>query len=210
MKYICKTTEPENFRLWKNRNKGANWDDFSKTSEHGELRNRLIEEQQRMCCYCEVLIKLEDSHIEHLKPKGNPSYRKEMFLYENLLASCQFKDSCGVKKFGWYEPDMVSPLNENCSGRFTYTSDGSIIPSDKNDIWAEKTIEKLGLNCRRLRDRRMSIIRGLDNNGKGPDSAYLKAVIKEILEGKNSWSFGFYTVVIYLAAAYDIVMESEG
>ena len=204
MKYILKMREPENFHRWKTRNKGANWNDFSGTSEHGELRNRLIEEQQRMCCYCEVMILSENSHVEHLKPKGNPSYRKDMFLYANLLASCQYKDSCGVKKANLYEPYMVSPLNENCSERFTYTSDGSIIPSDKTDKWAEKTIEKLGLNCRRLKDRRMSIIKGLDNGGKGPDTTYLKAVVKETLEGKNSWTFGFYTVVLYLAEVYDI------
>ncbi|MCP4105659.1 MAG: hypothetical protein GY749_09000 [Desulfobacteraceae bacterium] len=73
---------------------------------------------------------------------------------------------------------------------FTYTLDGSIIPSDKKDVWAEKTIEKLGLNCPRLKDRRMSIIKGLDNSGKGPDPTYLKAVIKENLKEEKTWPFG--------------------
>jgi hypothetical protein len=56
----------------------------------------------------------------------------------------------------------------------------------------------------------MSIIRGLDNGGKGPDTTYLKAVVEETLKGKNSWTFGFYTVVIYLAEVYDIPIKSAG
>lgn len=206
MKHISgKLAEPETFRRWKTRNKGANWDDFSKSPEHGKLRQHLIDEQLGMCCYCEVMIVLKDSHIEHLRPKGNPSYRKYMFWYENLLASCQFSDSCGVRKLGWYEPEMVSPMDKNCADRFTYTSDGSIIPSDKQDDWAGKTIEKLGLNCSRLRDRRRSIISGLDNGGRGPDPTYLKSVVRETLEGEEIWPFGFYTVLLYLAEMYDIL-----
>jgi uncharacterized protein (TIGR02646 family) len=206
VKYIRKTTEPENFLRWKNRNRGANWNDFSQTAEHGELRDCLIEEQQGMCCYCEVMISSKDSHIEHLKPKGSPSYRKEMFSYGNLLASCQYKDSCVIRKFNWYEPEMVSPLDENCADRFTYTSDGRIIPSDKQDKWAEETIEKLCLNCPRLKDRRRSIINALDPIGKGPDPTYLKALVKEMLEGKDNWPHGFYTLLLYLAEDYDIVI----
>ncbi len=44
MKYICKTVESEYFRSWISRNKGANWNDFSKTSEHRKLREHLIED----------------------------------------------------------------------------------------------------------------------------------------------------------------------
>jgi len=33
VKYIRKMREPENFHRWKTRNKGANWNDFSGTSE---------------------------------------------------------------------------------------------------------------------------------------------------------------------------------
>jgi len=42
-----------------------------------------------------------------------------MFLYENLLASCNKKDSCGRLKGRWYEAEMVSPLDENCEKRLT-------------------------------------------------------------------------------------------
>ncbi|MDM8551945.1 hypothetical protein QUF72_17810 [Desulfobacterales bacterium HSG2] len=37
-----------------------------------------------------------------------------------------------------------SPLDENSDDRFTYTSDGKIIPSDRKYPWTEKTIEKTG------------------------------------------------------------------
>ena len=202
MKYICKTAEPEAFRRWKTRNKDANkWDDLPIIPERRELRKHLINEQLGMCCYCEMMISLEESHIEHLKPKGNPSYRKDMFSYGNLLASCNGKDSRGNKKQNWYEPEMVSPLDKNCADRFRYNlQNGRITPSDETDTWAETSIEKLGLNCRRLKDRRKSIIMGLENVGE----AYLERVMKNTLEGEKEWPFGFFTVLFYVAESWDI------
>ncbi|MCP4697360.1 MAG: hypothetical protein GY862_10985 [Gammaproteobacteria bacterium] len=99
---------------------------------------------------------------------------------------------------------MVSPLDKNCGDRFTYTLDGKMIASAREDTWAEKTIEKLGLNCPRLKDRRESIIKGLDNGGNGPEPTYLKEFMGITLEGKNEWPFGFYTVLLFLAEMYDI------
>ncbi|MCI5147524.1 MAG: hypothetical protein D3923_18815 [Candidatus Electrothrix sp. AR3] len=79
MKHISKNQEPEGISRWKKRNKGAAWKEFATTSEHRELRASLLAEQLGMCCYCETMIALENSHIEHLKPKS--VYPKDELAY---------------------------------------------------------------------------------------------------------------------------------
>jgi 5-methylcytosine-specific restriction endonuclease McrA len=111
MKHLIKdTTEPDHFSRWKKQNKKAGWNNFSGGSEYGEVKEQLIAEQLGMCCYCEVIISLNDCHIEHLKPKS--IYPQNMFTYDNLLASCNRKESCGHKKGSWYSPAMISPLEQ--------------------------------------------------------------------------------------------------
>jgi uncharacterized protein (TIGR02646 family) len=207
MRHIKKnSTESEKFSRWKKRNKSVDWNGFSGGSAYGELKEQLIAEQVGMCCYCEVVLTRNDCHIEHLKPKS--IYKKEMFSYDNLLASCNRKESCGSKKGAWYPHDnadnMVSPLNASCEQRFTYTLDGRIIPSDEEDAPASETIEQLGLNCSKLKDRRRSIIMALDNGGNGPEPDYLQAVAKGILTRESGWPFGFYTILFFLAEMYEI------
>ncbi len=204
MKYIDKTTpEPDRFIRWKKRNKRAGWNDFSGGSEYREVKEQLIGEQLWMCCYCEVILSLNDCHVEHLKPKS--VYPQNMFAYENLLASCNRKKSCGGKKNNWYDSNMVSPLNEDCQQRFTYTHEGMIIPSDEKDTLALETIEQLGLNCFKLKNQRKSIITAVENVENDPDLVdLLQSSAAGILQKKKDWPFGFYTVLLYLAEEYKI------
>jgi len=190
MKYINKNQLPQDFETWKTKNPRANWNDFSGTNEHSNLRECLISEQNQMCCYCEVKIKNtgSSSHIEHLKDKNN--FPQEIFNYNNLLASCQQTDSCGHKKGTKYFNGFVSPLDPNCKNRFTYTGAGEIIPVDENDTDATRTIEVLGLNCNKLKDRRKSIIKSFENL----DTTTKKMSLSNFLD----WFGEFYTVIEYL------------
>jgi len=190
MKYIQKGQSPNYFDNWKRRNPSANWSNFSGTNEHHKLRDDLISEQNQMCCYCEIMIENngQSSHIEHLKDRNN--FPQETFNYNNLLASCQFTDSCGHKKGTDYFNGFVSPLDSNCKNRFTYTRDGRIIPVDENDTDATKTIEVLGLNCKRLKDRRKGIIKTLEEANK----EYIGMSLSNFLV----WYGGFYTVIEYM------------
>ncbi len=199
MKHIVKGDEPESFQHWKHQNPTANWNDFSGSEVYQELRNRLIEQQEKLCCYCEIALKQNtDAHVEHLKDRQN--YPQEKFDFRNLLASCQHNDCCGHekdrvhKKNRGYFADMVSPLNTDCQLRFTYTDNGKIIPSDEYDTSAQKTIDLLALNCKRLRDQRESIIRTLDYDAV--DSDYLQQSLDNCIE----WYNGFFTVIQYVAA----------
>lgn len=205
MKYICKNIkEPDNFKRWKKRNKVKNWDKFSKEAKpvKDELQSSLIKEQLRMCCYCEEIISPENSHIEHLKPKA--FYKKFEFSYKNLIASCNKKDSCGEKKHGWYAPEMVSPLDENCSARFAYTGDGRIIPFYEEDEWASRTIEKLGLNSLTLKKKRKDILVILEYYKGNDNLNYLQELLDSTIKGEKVWTKGFYTLLVYIKDEFSV------
>ena len=194
MKYIEQGSEPQQFIKWKKVNSSNNWDEFSKPISRSyaiykELKETLIEQQGKMCCYCEVALKkTTDAHIEHLKDKHN--YPKEMFNFKNLLASCQHNDCCGHKKGSKYYSKMVSPYDDDCQSRFTYTGNGKIIPTDETDKSAQRTIDLLELNCRRLKDWRLSLIRMIDNEHIDFEKSLLNCF---------DWYQGFYTVIQYVA-----------
>ena len=50
---------------------------------------------------------------------------------------------------------MVTPLSADCEERFHYQGNGTIIPADRNDHHAQETIDKLNLNCDKLKNMRM-------------------------------------------------------
>jgi len=189
MKYITKESEPVSFTHWKKQNSHHNWKTFSRTEIYTELRKELISQQDNMCCYCEVaLIEDIDAHIEHLKDQDH--YPNDRYSFNNLLASCQKNDSCGHNKKNGYFEKMISPLEKNCQSRFTYTGRGQIIPKDENDRIAQETIELLGLDCQRLKDRRLSIIMAL----KDCNTEYLNHSLAHCV----NWHDGFYSVIEYM------------
>ncbi len=61
MRHIVQGNEPTSFQNCKKANVLNNWDDFSKPTSpnyriYSELRKTLIEQQDTMCCYCEVTL----------------------------------------------------------------------------------------------------------------------------------------------------------
>ncbi len=191
MRHINKNSEISEFRDWKNQNPNAVWSDFSGTEVYHTLIDTLIAEQNQMCCYCEIAITNNGNycHIEHFKDGHN--FPIDTFNYDNLLASCQHNDSCGHKKGTNYFNAFVSPLQQNCQNRFTYTRNGRIIPVNENDTDAQTTIDILGLNTsKRLVDRRKGIIKTLEN----ADDEYISMSLDNCIE----WFHGFYTVIKYM------------
>lgn len=194
MKSVNKNSEPVSFTTWKQTSNNCSWSDFScPQSQYRDvyltLRQELITQQGEMCCYCEVALKEEtDAHIEHLKDQHNHS--TDRYDFNNLFASCQHNDSCGHKKGTGYFNEMISPLDNDCQCQFTYTGAGKIIPNDENDDFANATIELLGLNCKRLKDRRKNLIKTLES----ADSSYLDQSLNSCVD----WHDGFYTVIDYM------------
>lgn len=188
MRAIAHIDEPELFKQWLKKTSIKNWSDFSGTPAYLELRKKLICQQEAMCCYCEIALKQEtDAHIEHFQDKHN--YPKECFNVENLMASCQHNNCCGHKKGSHDFKEMVSPFDSTCQSRFSYTGKGNIIPVNEDDTVAYQTIELLGLNCKRLKDKRLSLIKAIDYEGTSFD---------ECLKNCIEWHNGFFSVIQYV------------
>lgn len=85
---------------------------------------------------------------------------------------------------------MVSPLNSDCQSRYSYTKNGEIISFNENDKDAQRTIDLLGLNCKKLKDKRLSIIKTLED----AESDF----IQESLLNCVDWYSGFYSVIEYM------------
>ncbi len=191
MKHISKGAEPSSFQDWKKKNPNANWRTFSGSDSYQELKHLFLEEQVNLCCYCEIaLVANGDAHIEHFKPQHH--YPKDIFNIQNLFGCCKHRDSCGHKKDSDFFDELISPLNAKCHLLFTYTDNGKIIPIDENDETVKKTIDLLGLNCRRLKNHRKAIIRTLDSENL--DKSYLQQSLGNCVD----WYNGFYTVIKYV------------
>ena len=131
MKYIEKQVqEPDVFVRW--RKKGG-WDASDPANESfdqkawelkQEIKELLLEEQGFICCYCEERVATDNSHIEHLLPKGNPKYADVKSDYNNLFCSCSRGDSCGHAKSSF--ETCVPPSMEDCEDYFEYKDDGRI------------------------------------------------------------------------------------
>ncbi len=202
MKRIVKGEEPASFLRWIRQNRGGNWNDFSGCDVYRELKQGLIEEQGFLCCYCEVALKKNtDAHIEHSKPKDR--YPGERFSIRNLFACCQHGDNCGHRKGGNYFDELISPLDADCQSRFTYTGNGKIIPADKDDSFAQRTIDLLALNCNRLKRQRETIIKTLDHDDVAED------LLRQSLDNCIEWYNGFFTVIEYVAGKLGLNIPVE-
>lgn len=188
MRQITGRTEPSTFINWKKKNINNEWEDFSGSEEYNKLRKQLIKQQDKMCCYCEIALKEDiNAHIEHIQAKHH--YPQKRFDFENLYASCQHQDSCGHEKGSSNFANMILP-NMDCQSYFTYTRNGKIIPAKEGDANSQKTIDLLGLNCKRLKRGRESIIKSLEDLDETIKNQYLQNCVE--------WVNGFYTVIEYM------------
>ena len=97
MKQINKSSAPQWFEQWKSdfvevNNRQPHYKvDFAGNDSDGierrrMLREALINEQGKICCYCMRRIYNNSAHIEHFFPQE--SFRDMDLTYENMFASC--------------------------------------------------------------------------------------------------------------------------
>lgn len=196
MKYIVKDNEPQEFVAWKahnceeisrrlrdNTDTDAIWNLLPSklpnpetgietlinyTKEH--LRQALLNEQGYLCCYCtRPLNNDHTTKIEHFRPKDKDRYPDLVFVYENLMASCDGGERdktqpretyCDAKK-GRLDPtspvQIVHPLQEDCQTRFEFDEMGNI-GATGGDNQALEAIRLLGLDTRALTTLRKKYI----------------------------------------------------
>jgi len=204
VKYIEKGNEPQSFTDWKslaNEDWQPTYDKLS-GQEKRDVKNALMQEQGHICCYCERVLKYSDSHIEHLNPQCHNE--EERLDFKNMLCSCQQQLKkgeplhCGNSKGD--NIILITPLQNDCRAKFTYTGDGQIGYTDED---SKNTITYLQLNIDKLNKLRESIIDTfiyLDPLTKDEllSEEESKEYAKKYLEMKNGKYNPFYTTIEYL------------
>jgi len=157
-----------------------------------EIKNKLLESQKYLCCYCECRLNKGNIHIEHFyEQTDKPDL---IYVYANLFLSCEGdKDpikmpetdlekeqriadtSCGHKKNKDYHSgdkvnysELLNPSNDN-SLLMVYNDEGIIEckskePSDNQKF--DYTIKRLNLNSQKLEIRRFNLIGEITNEIK--------------------------------------------
>ncbi|HLP58686.1 MAG TPA: retron system putative HNH endonuclease [Candidatus Deferrimicrobium sp.] len=149
---IHKDKAPDFFKDWLKNNQ-----------EHGQLLKEFIleKEQQQVCCYCEKgITSLNDSHIEHIRPRDKFPQLKNN--YQNLVVSCITPGRCGNAKGNKFNKHFIVPTEENPGEFLTYSPNGEIRAIDNNKK-AAVTIEILNLNTPRLVGARRTLFIRLNN-----------------------------------------------
>lgn len=164
MRYIQKQVIPDFFEvdtkelenkiisLSTKKEKKLVWDNDYK--EKRKLKEYILENEQNfLCCYCEAKVTLDNSHVEHIKPKDMDE-DSLTFDYSNLSVSCDgecFHDkrlTCGHKKENKFnELDFLNPTKVvDIREYFIYTDNCYIGASNKNEKKAKYTMQLLQLN----------------------------------------------------------------
>ena len=202
---ITKQASPQPFEDWKKVNRNEKFDKLN-ANPHVKsiLKNALINEQKGLCCYCCTRIKTDNSHIEHIKPKGNKNYSNLRFSYNNLLASCEGfeinNETCGHNKGEWYDKKLfISPLDNDYESHFTYTFNGKIQGKINNDAKATEAIYRLNLNSYELENARVAIIDSILKDKSLVDCVEnIEAEIRHYsMQDANGRLEPFYNIIIF-------------
>jgi len=150
-----------------------------------------VAEQGHLCAYTGRIIETETCHIEHLKPQAHCEALEDV-TYRNLVAAVPQPNTPKLP-YGAHLKDnwpsdadaalFVSPLQNGCAARFSFSFSGKIQPTNPADAAASETIKRLGLEHDVLVGfRREAIKRTLQAPGKGPASLNAKAA-RQRLQG---------------------------
>lgn len=192
---VNKKSEPQSFQELKNNPGIKKWDDFYQ-AENKELRDQLrqvrkymLDQEQSynstyLCPYCERKVKLENSHIEHIRPRGK--FQKLTFVYDNLIVSCNAPDTCGKYKNNKWKDTFINPVEENPTPSFHYSANGKI----KEDNKVKDTVSILNLNHSSLVDIRRTLFQQLS---KYP---------KEYIEIADKYFSDFPSIICYYQKNY--------
>lgn len=191
MKQIVKNKEPRSLTTYResiSKSDLATLEKFDTAPSNvkDNLRDKLLEEQGFICCYCMNRIAFRNSKIEHFKPRS--IFRIEQLDYSNLFVAClggQGKSpnnqTCDTKKGNGILENIY--LLENIEKYIEYKKDGFIF-SENSDI-DEELNEILNLNHKILQKNRKKALEELRTNLKDWKISTLKSNLNKY-KNKNS------------------------
>lgn len=165
MRRIYKSEEPQSLRSF-DKAKHKKWEEIHNEANrhvYNDCLQQCIEDQAHLCGYTEVPLSKDNRHIDHyIKRDFAPDLT---FCWNNMIAAVKgsrfgadYKDK-HVKRNDYDKSeccytDILNPVKDEFAGRFRFSADGTMEPSDNKDIKAEKTIELFNLNEKSLKERR--------------------------------------------------------
>lgn len=142
---------------------GVIYDDLGKERKT-IIRNSLLDEQGYICAYCMGRINSDTCTIEHYisqtrhetSPYSEEDHKCQSLLYSNMSGVC-INDSEHCDKHRENIPLWIlDPHKPSCENLITYSLDGSVIPVGSEKDKVQNDINTLGLNCKKLKDLRIS------------------------------------------------------
>ena len=213
MKKIVKQTQPPELQQWRADNAGVpeNLKYGRGGFPTGAVLNSLLVEQGFLCAYTLLKISADKAHVEHLKPQASCQNGEDV-AWNNMVA-CFPQPRALHPGFGafqkgcwWEQAKFISPLASNCEARFKYKNDGSIAIAIGHDAAAKATIEKLKLDCDRLKEARQAAIMkaGLHKKAQHPltSVAKVQGFVRHLSQRQSGSFVEFCTVLEQVAADY--------
>lgn len=162
MRYIDnRNKEPKELIEYRETTPGVSYADFPHKSI---VRESLVDEQGYICAYCMGKIDAATSTIEHYisqtrhadSPYAEEVHKEQSLLYSNMYGVCiNFSAHCDKKREN--RPiEILDPHKPSCEELITYTLDGTVVPTGRDEDKVKRDIELLGLNCKKLKDSRIA------------------------------------------------------
>jgi uncharacterized protein (TIGR02646 family) len=179
---VDKKSEPSFLTDFKKRNKPSTWKDYNQGDIKPKLKEFMLDnEQDGYCPYCEVYVKNDKSHIEHIRPKD--IFPRVFDNHDNLMTCCMNPNTCGGSKANKYDENFINPVIKNPDEYLEYDlASGDIVPIHSEGEYYEMamyTIDLLNLNYRKLSDARKSLSIELNYLYEESDFDYYKDELKK-------------------------------
>ena len=191
MRHIVKSS-PEPPELLRFRKTGGPNCTYNGFPDKDALRQRLLEDQGFLCCYCMQRIKKDKMRIEHyLSQSGHP---EEQLVWRNLLGACQGGEGTGEETCDKHKGEnsiSIDPLNHEHMAQVRYLPGGKIQHGEGDTPFQDDIDGTLNLNIEKLRELRMGALTGFQEvlkkdfgTGKRWTDAKLRKKLADLRKGR--------------------------
>lgn len=227
MIYIEKSQEPDSLKIFNEKQKinniAARYNGLD-NQIIGDLRQKLVNAQGGLCCYCMSRITAQNSDIEHFLPETG--FEDEQTVYSNLFLACRYSkgkkteyqhcDTSPGAKANKLIPKYIS--DPNCHRYFQYNESGEILPygdfktyqrflqnyiklnAEQKMILA--TIEILNLNEDTLKKQRKKVADVIITEVQGLTEQQIKEEIQKYRAKNDNKLVPFCGVTLYFLTSY--------